>query len=69
MALCALAWQGSTLIGGPIVGWVGQHVRTRWGLLVGGVPTALIGLIAYPALVRLDRTVAPVSGEADTVAL
>ena len=27
MALWALAWLGSTPIGGPIVGWVGQDLR------------------------------------------
>jgi hypothetical protein len=26
MALCAMAWLGSTPIGGPIVGWVGQEL-------------------------------------------
>ncbi len=30
MALWALAWLGSTPIGGPIVGFVGQDVGARW---------------------------------------
>ncbi len=37
MALWALAWLGSTPIGGPIVGWLGQAVGARWAL-VGGRP-------------------------------
>jgi MFS family permease len=55
MALWALAWVGSTPIGGPIVGWFGQNLGARSGLLVGGIPTLIIGLALYPALSRLDR--------------
>ena len=55
MALWALAWLGSTPIGGPIVGWVGQTFGARWSLLIGGLPTVLIGLLAWPALTRIDQ--------------
>jgi MFS family permease len=55
MALWALAWQGSTPIGGPIVGWVGQEFGARWSLVVGGLPTILIGVAAWPALRRIDQ--------------
>jgi MFS family permease len=55
MALWALAWLGSTPIGGPIVGWVGQDVGARWALVVGGLPTVLCGILALPALARIDR--------------
>jgi MFS family permease len=55
MALWALAWVGSTPIGGPIVGWVGESLGARWSLLIGGVPTLAVGLAAYPMLSRLDR--------------
>jgi MFS family permease len=58
MALWALAWQGSTPIGGPIVGWVGQAFGARWSLAVGGVPTILVGVLAWPALARIDRRAA-----------
>jgi MFS family permease len=54
MALWALAWQGTTPLGGPIVGWAGQGLGGRWALLVGGIPTALMGFIALPVLGRLD---------------
>jgi len=54
MALWAVAWLGSTPIGGPIVGWVGQNLGARWSLIVGGVPTVLIGLVAWPRLSRID---------------
>ena len=55
MALWALAWLGSTPIGGPIVGWVGQAAGARWALVIGGVPTLLCGILALPALARIDR--------------
>jgi hypothetical protein len=54
MALWALAWLGSTPIGGPIVGFVGQDVGA-WFLVVGGLPTLLCGILALPALARIDR--------------
>ncbi|MFF5289279.1 MFS transporter [Paractinoplanes globisporus] len=59
MALWALAWVGSTPIGGPIVGWVGQNLGARWSLLVGGIPTLAIGLALYPMLTRLDQPAEP----------
>jgi MFS family permease len=55
MALWALAWQGSTPIGGPLVGWIAQEAGARWSLVVGGVPTVLCGLLALPVLIRIDR--------------
>ena len=55
MALWFLAWQGSTPIGGPLVGWIAQEMGARWSLVVGGVPTLLCGLLALPLLTRIDR--------------
>jgi MFS family permease len=55
MALWGLAWLGSTPIGGPIVGWVGQSAGPRWALVVGGLPTLICGVLALPALTRMDR--------------
>ena len=59
MALWFLAWQGSTPIGGPLVGWIAQETDPRWALVVGGVPTVVCGLLALPALTRIDRKAAP----------
>ena len=36
MALWAVAFLGTTSIGGPIVGYVAQHASPRWGLALGG---------------------------------
>ena len=55
MALWALAWLGSTPIGGPIVGWAGQAAGPRWALVIGGLATLACGFLALPALARIDR--------------
>jgi MFS family permease len=54
MSLWAVAWLGSTPVGGPIVGLAGQELGARWALVVGGVPTTVIGLATYPVLARVD---------------
>ena len=55
MALWALAWLGTTPIGGPVVGWAGQAFGARWSLVLGGLPTVICGILALPALNRVDR--------------
>jgi predicted MFS family arabinose efflux permease len=59
MALWALAWLGSTPIGGPIIGWAGQAIGPRWALVIGGVAALACGVLALPALTRIDRRPAP----------
>ncbi|HZY01585.1 MAG TPA: MFS transporter [Dermatophilaceae bacterium] len=51
MALWAVAFLGTTPIGGPIVGYVAQHAGPRWGLALGGL-AALVAtaLAAFPHL-------------------
>ncbi len=55
MALWFLAWQGSTPLGGPLVGWIAQDAGARWSLIAGGIPTVLCGVLALPVLARIDR--------------
>ncbi len=64
MALWALAWLGSTPIGGPVVGWVGQAIGPRWALVIGGLPTMVCGILALPALTRIDRRASASAGPA-----
>ncbi len=64
MSLWFLAWQGSTPIGGPLVGWIAQEEGARWSLIVGGVPTIICGLLALPVLVSIDRKAAARTGSA-----
>ena len=46
MALWAIAWQGTTPVGGPIVGWIGETAGARWSLVAGGLPAAAVGATA-----------------------
>jgi MFS family permease len=69
MALYGMVFLGTTPIGGPIAGWVGQHFNPRVGLAMGGVValvTGLVGLwllsrrtIPSPALVEAAGEAAP----------
>jgi MFS family permease len=45
MALFSVALMGTTPIGGPLVGWVGEHVDPRASLVVGAL--AGLGAAAY----------------------
>jgi MFS family permease len=47
MALWTVSFLGTTPIGGPIIGAIGEHIGARWGLLVGGV--AALVAAAYGA--------------------
>jgi MFS family permease len=43
MALWSVCVTGTTPIGAPIVGWVGEHVGPRWSLIVGAVAALGVG--------------------------
>ena len=50
MSLWSIAFLGTTPIGGPIIGAIGEHAGPRWGLLVGAIAAMIaagIGLLAY----------------------
>ncbi len=47
VALWSVCVSGSTPIGAPIVGWIGQHFGARWSLVAGGVPTLVVGGAYY----------------------
>lgn len=42
MALQSVAFMGSTPIGGPVTGWIGDHVSVRMSLIYGGVLTLMV---------------------------
>ena len=56
MALYTVVFLGSTPIGGPIAGWVGQHLGARVGLAGGGVIAMAAGLVALGAQGMWRRT-------------
>lgn len=53
MALWFVAFQGSTPIGGPIVGWAMAALGARAGLGIGGVTCLLVALVGLVAMHRL----------------
>lgn len=68
MSLWFVAFQGSTPIGGPIIGWVMAEAGARAGLGVGAVTcilVAVLGLLAVRRSTRREqRTAAPLAGAA-----
>jgi predicted MFS family arabinose efflux permease len=65
MSLFSMALIGSTPIGGPIVGWLGEHVSPRVALLVGAVAALAAAVYGWanltPRGARTDST--PLSAE------
>ena len=55
MALWAVAFLGSTPIGGPAAGAVAQYVGPRWGLGLGALACAVAALLGGLVLRRLRR--------------
>ena len=55
MGLWAVAFLGSTPIGGPIIGWIGEYVGARAALGLGGAVTILAGVAGYGTLATIDR--------------
>ena len=50
MSLWAVTFLGSTPIGGPIIGYIGQHAGPRWSLAVGGLAAILAAAIGALAI-------------------
>ena len=46
MALYAIAFLGSTPIGGPIIGWISQQYGPRVGFAIGGIATIVATAVA-----------------------
>ena len=56
MALWAVAFLGTTPVGGPVVGWVAQHASPRWALALGAVAALAAAAIGAAALRRHPPT-------------
>ncbi|OGG74595.1 hypothetical protein A3A37_00840, partial [Candidatus Kaiserbacteria bacterium RIFCSPLOWO2_01_FULL_52_36] len=54
MGLWSAAMVGSTSIGGPIIGFIGEHAGGRWGLALGGLVTILTAGYAAFTLLKDD---------------
>jgi len=59
MSLWAVAFLGSTPVGGPIVGFVGQHAGARASLALGGIAGLAAGALGYRTLHRARPAPAP----------
>jgi MFS family permease len=55
MALYGMVFLGATPIGGPISGWVGEHLGARAGLALGGAAAIATGAVGLWLLVRRTR--------------
>jgi MFS family permease len=47
LALTAVAFLGSTPIGGPITGWVADYVSVSWSLAYGGIITLVAAVFMF----------------------
>ncbi len=52
MSFWSIAFLGSSTFGGPIVGWVGEHVGPRWGLALGGLAAVCAAGLGWWLLLR-----------------
>ncbi len=46
MALYGMIFLGTTPVGAPLVGWVGEAFGARWSLLVGAIASVLVSVVA-----------------------
>ena len=52
MALYITAIIGTTPVGGPIIGWIGQHIDPRATYITGGLACLITAAVAWPSLQR-----------------
>lgn len=63
MSLWTVAFLGSTPIGGPIIGWIGENFSPRWGLGVGGLAALAAAGIGILTLKQIKQQPIPRSIE------
>ncbi len=52
MSLWTMAFLGSTPIGGPIIGFIGEHAGPRWGLVLGGIAALVAASIGALQMIK-----------------
>jgi MFS family permease len=65
MALYGIVFLGSTPIGGPIAGWVGEHLGPRTGLAGGGLIAVVTGALGLWLLSRRESSASRAAEEID----
>ena len=63
MALYITAIIGTTPVGGPIIGWIGQHIDPRATYITGGLACLLTAAFAWPSLRRSTEEALPAEEE------
>ncbi len=70
MALYAMIFMGSTPIGSPIIGWIGEAWGARWSILVGGIASLVVAVLGgiwaiahWEIRVRLHWSLHPLEAE------
>ena len=66
MSLWTVAFLGTTPVGGPIIGWIGQNLGARWGLATGAA--ACFAAAGYGWLHRAEVARASAVGQTAAVA-
>lgn len=59
MSLWTVAFMGSTVIGGPLIGWIGENIGPRWSLGTSGMAAVFAAGVGYWTLGKLPRKVIP----------
>lgn len=69
LALVSVAFLGSTPIGGPITGWVGDHIGAEWSLAYGSLVALACAVAGFVVLRRFapDRSQAMTQNALDNV--
>ncbi|GAB7190056.1 MFS transporter [Kineococcus sp. NUM-3379] len=52
MGIYMALFQGGTVVGGPLVGWVGEAVGPRWSILVGSLSALAVAVVASAIALR-----------------
>ena len=55
MAFWTMGFMGSTAIGGPIVGWIGEYFGARASLMIGGFAAIIAGIYGLLALRSVEK--------------
>jgi MFS family permease len=66
MALWAVAFLGTTPVGGPVIGFIGEHAGPRVGLAVGGTAAVAAAALGWWVLVRPGTRQPVVGGDPDS---
>lgn len=59
MGMYTVAFMGTTPIGSPTMGWVGEHIGPRWAMALGGLAVVLAAAAVFRPLAALTPRSAP----------